>query len=132
MVDFELIIIGAGPTGLFATFAAGLRNIKSLTLEALDSAGGQLVELYPEKMVYDMPGIPKIRADSLSQQMYEQAIMFKNEIRFSSKVTDIKQLPDKTFQVEVNGKEYITCQAVLICSGVGSFVPNKLGVEGED
>ncbi|MEM3190914.1 MAG: NAD(P)/FAD-dependent oxidoreductase [Candidatus Parvarchaeota archaeon] len=132
MVDFELIIIGAGPTGLFATFAAGLRNIKSLTLEALDSAGGQLVELYPEKMVYDMPGIPKIRADSLSQQMYEQAIMFKNEIRFNSKVTDIKQLPDKTFQVEVNGKEYITCQAVLICSGVGSFVPNKLGVEGED
>ena len=132
MSDFELVIIGAGPTGLFATFAAGLREIKSLTLEELDFPGGQITELYPEKMVYDMPGIPRILAKDLAQKMYEQATMFGNEVRFNSKVTDIKQLNDGTFSVEINGSQNITCQAVLICSGVGSFIPNKLVVEGED
>ncbi|WP_367181928.1 NAD(P)/FAD-dependent oxidoreductase, partial [Ferroplasma sp.] len=108
MEDYDLVIIGAGPTGLFATFLAGLRDIKSVTLEALDYTGGQIPELYPEKMVYDVQGIPRINATELRDRMYEQAKLFDGEIKLSSKVTDI--IPDDgKFTVEVNGENAYTC-----------------------
>jgi thioredoxin reductase (NADPH) len=132
MEEVELVIIGAGPSGLFATFCAGLRAIKSVTLESLSSYGGQIPELYPNKMVYDMQGIPKILANTLAGKMYEQAQMFKNLIVFDSTITDIKRNPDKTFNIEVNGEDKYKTNAVLICAGVGNFTPNKLNVDGED
>ena len=81
MNNYDLVIIGAGPTGLFATFLAGLRDINSITLEALDYTGGQIPELYPEKMVYDVQGIPKINAMELRDKMYEQAKLFDGETK---------------------------------------------------
>lgn len=131
-MEVELVIIGAGPTGLFATFAAGLREIKSVTLDALSMPGGQITELYPEKYVYDMPGIPKIKGKDLAQEMYKQANTFGADIRFNSKVTDIIPKDDGRFDIEVNGKVDFTTKAVLLCTGVGFFTPNKLNIEGED
>jgi thioredoxin reductase (NADPH) len=128
----DLVIIGAGPTGLFATFCAGLRDIDSVTLEAMDSPGGQLTELYPEKDVYDVQGIPKIRADQLVGEMTRQAEFFGNSIMLNSKVTDILPKPDSMYDIEVNGKIAFTARTVLIASGIGSFDPVKLGIEGEE
>ncbi len=131
MNDYELVIIGGGPTGLFATFLAGLRDIKSITLEALDYTGGQIPELYPEKTVYDVQGIPRINAMELRDRMYEQAKTFNSEIALNSKVSDIIQ-SDNRFTIEVNGEQKYTCKAVLICTGIGDFEPRKLGCAGED
>ncbi|MEM0156210.1 MAG: NAD(P)/FAD-dependent oxidoreductase [Thermoplasmataceae archaeon] len=128
----DLVIIGAGPTGLFATFCAGLRDIDSVTLEAMDSTGGQLTALYPEKDVYDVQGIPKIKAEQLVRDMTRQAEFFGSKILLNSKVTDIISRPDSMYDVEVNGKIVFTTKTILISSGIGSFDPVKLGVEGED
>lgn len=131
MEDTDLIIIGAGPTGMFATFCAGLREINSITLESLDRHGGQMLELYPEKVVYDVQSVPKMKAIDLSNKMYEQSMLFKKRIEFNSKVTDI--IPENgRFTIEVNNQRKYTSKAVLICGGVGDFHPNKLGVDGEE
>ncbi|WP_337861031.1 NAD(P)/FAD-dependent oxidoreductase [Ferroplasma sp.] len=131
MDEYELTIIGAGPTGLFATFLAGLRDIKSITLEALDHTGGQIPELYPEKMVYDVQGIPKINAIELRDKMYEQAKLFNSRIELNSKVTDII-LDNEKYIIEVNGEKKYSCRAILICTGIGDFTPRKIGCPGED
>lgn len=132
MEEVELIIIGAGPTGLFATFCAGLRAIKSVTLETLGTYGGQMLELYPNKTVYDVQGAPKMSSKELAKKMFEQSQLFKNPIIFNSEVTDITQNPDKSFTIEVSKTPKYNAKAVLICAGVGKFTPNKLNVDGED
>ncbi|MCL5016846.1 MAG: NAD(P)/FAD-dependent oxidoreductase [Candidatus Parvarchaeota archaeon] len=132
MEETDLVIVGAGPTGLFATFCAGLREINSVTLEVSGTYGGQITELYPQKIVYDMPGILKIKGADLSKQMYEQAVLLNKKILFNSGVTDIIPTDDKQFIIEVNGKQTYKTKAVLLCPGIGRFEPNKLNVEGED
>ncbi len=131
MEEVELVIIGAGPTGLFATFCAGLRAVKSVTLEGLETYGGQMHELYPEKKVYDVQGVPKVISYELAKKMYEQAAMFNPKIVFNSDVTDIIPTEGNRFILEVNGEQAYTARAILICAGVGYFTPNKLNVEGE-
>ncbi len=132
MEETDLIIVGAGPTGMFATFCAGLREINSITLESLDTYGGQILELYPEKIVYDVQAVPKMKAMDLAKQMYQQCSLFKKRIEFNSKVTDIIPTEDRRFIVEVNGQQKYLSNSVLICGGVGDFHPNKLEAEGED
>ena len=132
MEETDLVIVGAGPTGLFATFCAGLREINSVTLEVSGTYGGQITELYPQKIVYDMPGILKIKGADLSKQMYEQAVLLNKKILFNSGVTDIIPTDDRQFIIEVNGKQTYKTKAVLLCPGIGRFEPNKLNVEGED
>ncbi len=132
MEEIDLIIIGAGPTGMFASFCAGLREINSVTLESLDTYGGQMLELYPEKEVYDVQAVPKMLSKDLSTKMYEQTQIFKRRIEFNSKVTDIIPQQDKRFIIEVNNQQKYIAKAVLICGGIGDFHPNKLNAEGED
>ena len=131
MEDTDLIIVGAGPTGMFATFCAGLRDINSITLESLGTHGGQMIELYPDKMVYDVQAVPKMKSSELSDKMYEQSMLFNRRIEFDSKVTDI--IPENgKFTVEVKNEKKYTAKSILICGGVGDFHPNKIGAEGED
>jgi thioredoxin reductase (NADPH) len=132
MEEIDLVIIGAGPTGMFASFCAGLREINSVTLESLDTYGGQMLELYPEKEVYDVMAVPKMLSKDLSNKMYEQSQTFKRRFEFNSKVTDIIPQSDKRLAVEVNGEKKYLAKSVLICGGVGDFHPNKLNAEGED
>ncbi|MEM4561203.1 MAG: hypothetical protein QXS57_07255, partial [Candidatus Caldarchaeum sp.] len=81
---FDITIIGAGPTGLFAAFyAAGMRNMKTKVIEALDVHGGQLTVLYPDKFIYDVAGFPKILAKDLAHQLYMQAAAYKPVMLFS-------------------------------------------------
>ncbi len=131
MQEKDLVIIGAGPTGLFATFCACLRGIDSLTLESLDLPGGQMRELYPEKFVYDIAGIPKKNAISIANDLYTQAQELGGNIAFKSHVTDIVQRDDSRFDIEIDGTKQYIAKAILVCTGIGLFTPNKLNVPGE-
>lgn len=131
MEEIDLIIVGGGPTGLFATFCAGLREVKSVTLESMGTHGGQIPTLYPEKIVYDVQGIPRIKAKDLSDKMFEQAQLFHSPIKFNADVTDIIPTDDNKFIIEVNKEQAYKSRAVLLCSGIGHFSPTKLGAEGE-
>jgi thioredoxin reductase (NADPH) len=132
MEDYELVIIGGGPTGLFATFCAGLREIKSVTLESLETTGGQILKFYPIKEVLDVEGIPAITGKDLAAALFKQATRFGNKIVVNSKVTDIKKDSLGGFIVEVNSQDAYHCKAILIAAGIGSLVPKKLNVPGEE
>lgn len=131
MEEYELGIIGAGPTGLFSTFCAGLREIKSITLEGLETTGGQILKFYPVKKVLDVEGIPEIKGVDLANSLLKQAQLFGNKITLNSKVTDIKKDPSGKFILEVNGGDRYLVKAILMCTGIGSLVPAKLDVDGE-
>lgn len=131
MEEKDLVIVGSGPTGLFATFCAGLRQINSVTLESLDLPGGQMRQLYPEKFIYDIAGIPKKNAIATANDLYTQALELGGEIKFNSRVSDIISREDGRFDLEVNGQKQYTAKAVLIATGIGLFTPNTLNIPGE-
>ncbi len=125
----DLVIVGGGPAGLFAAFYAGLRNMKTVLVDALPELGGQLAVLYPEKYIYDVPGFPKILARDLVKRLVTQASQFSPTIRLEEQVTNLVPTGDRAITVSTTGGEYPT-RAVLIAAGVGAFAPNKLDAPG--
>ena len=127
---YELVIVGAGPIGIFASFYAGMRDINSVTLESSDHYGGQLTDIYPEKPIYDIPGIKEIKAKDLVEQLYNQYLPYKDkvEIKYNQ---DIKscELKDDYFVLNVNN-EVIETKTILLTSGNGNFNPRRLEVDG--
>ncbi|MCS7129513.1 MAG: NAD(P)/FAD-dependent oxidoreductase [Candidatus Caldarchaeum sp.] len=124
---YDITIIGAGPTGLFAAFyAAGMRGMKTKVLEALDVYGGQLTVLYPDKFIYDVAGFPKILAKDLARQLYEQASAYKPEIIFSEKVLNLSRLDGGLLELTTDKGVHFS-KTVLIAAGHGAFTPRKLG-----
>src|SRR5580704_17989078 len=93
----DLAVIGGGPTGLFAAFYAGLRNMSIKIIDSLEALGGQLVCLYPEKFIYDVGGFPQIYAKDLAQNLIDQAMQYHPQICLGERVTQLQQGPDKTF-----------------------------------
>src|SRR5919197_3018290 len=87
---YDVVIIGAGPTGLFASFYAGMRGMRTLILDALPEPGGQVAVLYPEKFIYDVPGFAKILGRDLVKHLLEQALTFQPDIHLEEQVTDLK------------------------------------------
>ena len=127
---YELVIVGAGPIGLFASFYAGMRDIKTVTLESNDHHGGQLVDIYPEKPIYDIPGIKEIKAKDLIVNLYEQYLPYKEkvEIKYSQEIKSC-EYKDDHFVLTVND-EVIETKTILLTSGNGNFNPRKLEVDG--
>jgi thioredoxin reductase (NADPH) len=126
---YDLAIIGGGPTGLFATFYAGLRGMRTVLFDALPELGGQLAVLYPEKYIYDVPGFPKVMARDLVKRLVEQALQFDPTIRLEEQVTNLAPSSDKSFTLSTTGGNY-SARAVLIAAGVGAFAPNRLNAPG--
>ena len=122
---FDVTIIGAGPSGLFGAFYAGLREMKVKVIDALDELGGQLAALYPEKFIYDVPGYPKVLAMDLVKHLVEQAGMFKPVFVLGERVEQLERLPDGVLKLTTNRGEHYS-RAVVICGGVGAFQPKKL------
>lgn len=128
---YDIAVIGGGPTGLFASFYAGLRGMKTLLLDALPELGGQLAVLYPEKYIYDVPGFPKILARDLVRQMVEQAMQYEPSVRLEEQVVNIEPTGEKELTLTTTKGAYRS-KAILIAAGVGAFAPNKLDAPGID
>lgn len=125
MKETDIIIIGAGPTGLFAVFEAGLLRLKCHLIDTLPQPGGQLAELYPKKPIFDIPGYPSVGAGELVDNLMEQIKQFQPEFTLSETAETIDKLEDGTFIVTTNKGTKIKGKAVAIAGGLGTFEPRK-------
>ena len=126
---FDVTIIGAGPTGLFGAFYAGMRTMKTKIIDALEEPGGQLTALYPEKYIYDAPGFPRIVAKELVTMLVEQAMQWHPAICLGERVLTLEQAADGSWVIGTDKSRHYT-RTVVICAGVGAFAPNKIAVPG--
>jgi thioredoxin reductase (NADPH) len=125
MIKTDILIIGAGPTGLFAVFEAGLLKLKCHIIDALPQIGGQLSELYPKKPIYDIPGFPEVLAGDLIDNLMEQCKQFQPGFTLGETAETIEKQDDGTFIVTTNLGTKHHANAVAIAGGLGSFEPRK-------
>jgi thioredoxin reductase (NADPH) len=129
-IKTDVLIIGAGPIGLFAVFELGLLDIKTHLIDILDKAGGQCAELYPEKPIYDIPGIPHISAQGLVDRLMEQIKPFKPQFHLGEMVTTIERTGDPAFRVGTDNDKSFEAKVVVIAAGGGSFQPKRPPIPG--
>ncbi|CAM3458507.1 NAD(P)/FAD-dependent oxidoreductase [Zobellia roscoffensis] len=125
MIKTDILIIGAGPTGLFAVFEAGLLKLKCHLIDALPQAGGQCSEIYPKKPIYDIPGFPEVLAGDLVNNLMEQIKPFEPGFTLGERAQTIEKLEDGTFIVTTNKGTKHHAPIVAIAGGLGSFEPRK-------
>ncbi|GAB4509537.1 MAG: NAD(P)/FAD-dependent oxidoreductase [Allomuricauda sp.] len=125
MIKTDILIIGAGPTGLFAVFEAGLLQLKCHLIDALPQAGGQCSEIYPKKPIYDIPGFPEVLAGDLVDNLMEQIKPFQPGFTLGERAETIEKLDDGTFIVTTNKGTKHHAPVVAIAGGLGSFEPRK-------
>ncbi len=125
MITTDILIIGAGPTGLFTIFEAGLLKLKCHLIDALPQPGGQCSEIYPKKPIYDIPGFPEILAGDLTTNLLEQSKQFKPGFTFGERAETIEKQDDGTFIVTTNKGTKHKAPIVAIAGGLGSFEPRK-------
>ncbi|MFP9118848.1 NAD(P)/FAD-dependent oxidoreductase [Flavobacterium sp. RNTU_13] len=130
MISTDILIIGAGPTGLFAVFEAGLLKLKCHIIDALPQPGGQLAELYPKKPIFDIPGYPSVLAGDLVTNLMEQIKQFQPGFTLNERAETIDKLEDGTFIVTTNKGTKHHAKAVAIAGGLGSFEPRKPLIDG--
>ena len=129
MLTTDILIIGAGPTGLFAVFEAGLLKLKCHLIDALPQAGGQCSEIYPKKPIYDIPGFPEVLAGELVANLMEQIKPFQPAFTLGERAETIEKLSDNTFVVTTNKGTKHNAPIVAIAGGLGSFEPRKPKLE---
>ncbi len=125
MIKTDILIIGAGPTGLFAVFEAGLLQLKCHLIDALPQAGGQCSEIYPKKPIYDIPGFPEVLAGELVDNLMEQIKPFQPGFTLGERAETIEKLEDGSFIVTTNKGTKHQAPIVAIAGGLGSFEPRK-------
>ncbi len=130
MITTDILIIGAGPTGLFTVFEAGLLKLKCHLIDALPQVGGQCSEIYPKKPIYDIPAYPEILAGDLSDKLMEQIKSFEPTFTLGERADTIEKLDDGTFIVTTNKGTKHKAPVVAIAGGLGSFEPRKPPIEG--
>jgi len=128
MIKTDVVIIGAGPVGLFAVHQLGINGLKSEVIDNLDKAGGQCIELYPDKPIYDIPGIPICTGEELTKNLLNQIKPFKSNFHFNERVQEISEENNKWI-VKTNKNKIFIAPNIIIAGGVGSFEPRKLSVK---
>ena len=129
-IKTDVVIIGAGPIGLFAVFELGLLDIKAHLVDILDKVGGQCAELYPEKPIYDIPGIPLITGHGLSEALMEQIKPFKPTFHLGEMVTAVEKIGESLFRITTDRGKVFEAKAVVIGAGGGSFQPKRPPIPG--
>ncbi|MDG3581223.1 NAD(P)/FAD-dependent oxidoreductase [Galbibacter pacificus] len=129
MIKTDILIIGAGPTGLFTVFEAGLLKLKCHLIDALPQPGGQCSEIYPKKPIYDIPAFPEILAGDLVNNLLEQIRPFEAGYTLGERAETIERLEDGTFIVTTNKGTQHHAPVVVIAGGLGSFEPRKPQLE---
>ena len=128
MEKTDTIIIGAGPVGLFAVHQLGLKGLKAVVIDNLDRAGGQCIELYPDKPIYDIPAVPECTGEELTKNLLKQIKPFNTKFFFNERVEQVKQDKD-IWIVKTNNNKEFSAPNIIIAGGVGSFEPRKLSVK---
>ncbi len=131
MTKKDVIIIGAGPVGLFAVHQLGIKGLNAVVIDNLDKAGGQCIELYPDKPIYDIPGIPECTGEELTNKLLEQIKPFKTEFFLNERVEEVQQRGDNWF-IKTNNKNEFIAPNLIIAGGVGSFEPRKLTLKDSE
>ena len=128
MKKTDVIIIGAGPVGLFAVHQLGIKGLKAVVIDNLDKAGGQCIELYPDKPIYDIPAVPECTGEDLTKRLLEQIKPFKTELYLNERVEEVN--PEKeNWIVKTNNKEEFMAPNIIIAGGIGSFEPRKISLK---
>jgi thioredoxin reductase (NADPH) len=129
-IKTDALIIGAGPVGLFAVFELGLLDIKAHLVDILDKVGGQCAELYPEKPIYDIPGIPYITGHGLTEALMQQIKPFGPTFHLGVMVTTLEKIGDPLFRVGTDAGKSFEAKSVVIAAGGGSFQPKRPPING--
>lgn len=130
MIQTDILIIGAGPCGLFTVFEAGLLKLKCHLVDALPIVGGQLSEIYPKKPIYDIPGYPSILAGELVDNLVEQIEPFKPSYTLGERAEKIERIEKNKFRLTTNKGTQIEAPVIAIAGGLGCFEPRKPPIEG--
>ncbi len=125
MIQTDILIIGAGPVGLFTVFEAGLLKLRCHLIDSLPTAGGQLTEIYPKKPIYDIPGYPIINAGELVERLLEQNAPFKPGFTLGEAAVEMVEVSDKLFRVTTDKGSVHEAPVVIIAGGLGVFEPRK-------
>jgi thioredoxin reductase (NADPH) len=129
-IKTDILIIGAGPVGLFAVFELGLLDMKAHLVDILDKIGGQCAELYPEKPIYDIPALPKVSAQGLVDKLMEQIQPFGPTFHLSEMVESIERIGSPLFRVKTDGGKLFEAKVIVIAAGGGSFQPKRPPIPG--
>jgi len=129
-IQTDVVIVGAGPCGLFQVFELGLLGLKAQLVDSLKVPGGQCVELYPDKPIYDIPAVPMCTGQELTDRLLEQIAPFGAGMNLGQEVTEVQRQENGRFRVVTNAATVFDAGAVVIAGGVGSFQPRRLDVPG--
>jgi len=128
MIDTDVLVIGAGPVGLFCVHQLGIIGLKCEVVDNLDKRGGQCIELYPDKPIFDIPAIPVCTGEELTNSLIEQIKPFKTNFHLNDRVEEIKKNNNSWLIKTIKGKEF-KASSIIIAGGVGSFEPRKFSVK---
>ncbi len=128
MIKTDVVIIGAGPVGLFAVHQLGIKGLKAIVIDNLDKAGGQCIELYPDKPIYDIPAVPECTGKELTDRLLEQIKPFETKFYLNERVEEVKPEKDNWY-IKTNNDNTFTAPNIIIAGGVGSFEPRKLSLK---
>ena len=127
MKKTDVVIIGAGPVGLFAVHQLGINGLKTIVIDNLDKAGGQCIELYPDKPIYDIPAVPECTGEELTNNLINQLKPFDIKFHLNERVDEVKK-DNNYWIVKTNNDKSFSTPNVIIAGGVGSFEPRKFPV----
>ena len=125
MVKTDVIIIGAGPVGLFAVHQLGIKGLKAVVIDNLDKAGGQCIELYPDKPIYDIPAVPECTGEELTNKLLKQIKPFKTDFFFNERVNEVTQNKEN-WVVRTSKNNKFEAPNIIVAGGVGSFEPRRI------
>jgi len=131
-IKTDVVIIGAGPCGLFQAFELGLLDIHAHVVDSLKQVGGQCTELYPDKPIYDIPALPVCGAQELADRLMEQIKPFKPDFHLGQTVTGLERMPDGRFNLVTSAGTRFDTAAVILAAGLGAFQPRRLRVRGAE
>ena len=134
MIETDALVIGAGPVGLFAVFELGLQGVCAHVVDVLDEPGGQCIELYPDKPIYDIPGVPRCTGRELTHNLLKQIEPFAPVFHLGQQVESLEHQPDGRWLLSTRNTQQTSqlflARSVIIAAGVGAFVPKELKAEG--
>ena len=128
MIKTDVLVIGAGPVGLFTIHQLGIIGLKAEVVDNLDKIGGQCIELYPDKPIYDIPGIPECTGEELTKSLLEQIKPFKTNFHLNERVQAVSK-EKENWKITTNKKKIFFAPNVIIAGGVGSFEPRKFSTK---